>query len=183
MAVWISLCMYWEHSLCSQIHCSNSLILMWNYENSRRPFIIDLTPPSWRSTYICLYVVLCCPLDLALVPYFPWAPNITGQLRSTKFSGIFLFSWLYFFMSLYFFLKEYDFNSMRLLQLLHTLPLLKFPTGFSFDPSFICIMKLFVTLQAHHDIALFMACFCPGNIQVMILQLPGTDIKWKVTKH
>lgn len=66
---------------------------------------------------------------------------------------------------------------MRFLQLLYTLPLLKFPTEFTFDPGFICVRKLYVALQAHHDIVLFMACFCLGNIQVMILQLPGIDIK------
>lgn len=40
---------------------------------------------------------------------------------------------------------------MRFLQLLYTLPLLKFPTEFTFDPGFICVRKLYVALQAHHD--------------------------------
>lgn len=111
--------MCWECSLCNQIHFSNSIILMWNCENSRKPFIVNLIPPCLRSVCVCLYEVLCCPLGSALVPYFP---NVTGQLRSTKFSGTFFFSWLYFLMSLNFFLKEYDFNSMRFLQLLYTLP-------------------------------------------------------------
>lgn len=142
-----------------------------------------LTPTSWRSIYVCLYEVLYCPLGLALVPCVLWAPNVTAQLRSTKFSGTFFFSWLCFLMSLYIFLKEYDCNSLRFLQLLYMLPFFTFPTGFTFDPRFICIMKLIVTLQAHPDIVLFMACFCSGNIEVMILQLPGIDTAWKVTKH
>lgn len=66
---------------------------------------------------------------------------------------------------------------------IHTLPLLTFPTGFTFDSRFIFIMKLFVTLQAHHSIVLFMTCFYSGNIQVTILQLPGIDIEWKITRH
>lgn len=152
IAVWISLCMCWECSLCNQIHFSNFMILMWNYENSRRPFIINLTPPSWRSIYVCLYVVLCCPLGLALVHCFSWAPDVTGQLRNTKFSGTFFFSWLYFLMSLYFFLKEYDFIYVKSLQLLYTLPLLTFPKGFTFDPRFFCIMKLW---QCKHTATLF----------------------------
>lgn len=72
---------------------------------------------------------------------------------------------------------------MKFLQLMYTLPLLTFPTEFTFDPRFICIMKLFVTLQTHHNIVLFMACFYSGNIQVIILQLLGIDIEWKITKH
>lgn len=168
---------------------------MWNYENRRRPFILNFTCTSWRSIYVYISIqidrqtVLCCLLCWALVSYFPWTPNRKGQQRNLKFSGMFFFKLVVPFLVTLFLSKRTCFSSSwgfynlcKHCSFSLSLWNLHLTQG-SFGLWNYCDTKSTPSHCFFPGMLLFRKHACEGgHISVMMLQLHGIYVGWKVTE-